>query len=320
MAEIWPSPRRRRTVSLRAMMLLILLAATGLGWRVNRAHSQVRTVASIEKAGGSVWYDYQFDGKQRIANASPWGPVWIRRTLGDEYFQEVTSVTLGDQTTDDLLAEVEHLDGLIEVRLIEADKVNEAGFVSLARLKRLRIVQIWGGKITDVGLAHLAGLQHLETLDFYDTHGITDAAMAQVARMTELQSLILFANTKIAETGFAQIARLPHLRELRIVDSDITDGALICLKNFQTLRVLNLSGNPRISDAGMHYLAGLTGLQALDLAETEVSDSGIRQLRKLQQLRKLNLFRTWVTDAEAARAKAAIPGLIISRDGRSILR
>jgi hypothetical protein len=100
-------------------------------------------------------------------DASPWwAPAWLRRTIGDEYFQEVTRVWFDGETKDDQLAPVEHLDRLLEFELggfIYGEKtVTDAGIAHLRRLKSLRMVKISNAKITDAGLAHLAGLPHLQ--------------------------------------------------------------------------------------------------------------------------------------------------------------
>jgi hypothetical protein len=74
-------------VSLRALMILVLVVAAALGWRVNRAHTQARAVARIKQAGGLVVYDHQFDGTSPYKNRSaPRVPAWLRRMVGDEYF------------------------------------------------------------------------------------------------------------------------------------------------------------------------------------------------------------------------------------------
>ena len=44
---------------------------------------QRRAVAAIRRAGGGVGYDHK---------GRPWAPAWLRKRLGDEFFQEVTSV------------------------------------------------------------------------------------------------------------------------------------------------------------------------------------------------------------------------------------
>ncbi len=185
----------RYTMRLRALMLLIAVAALGLGWRVNRAHTQARAVARIKAAGGEVWYDYELDGDgSRKANASPWAPAQVRRLLGDELFQEVTAVTFRGQTTDDQLASAEDLDRLLEFNLLVPDgdkRVTDAGLAHLRRLRGLRIVRIEDAHVNDAGLGYLADLPHLHELFFLHIDGITEPGWAALAKMTELRELTL---------------------------------------------------------------------------------------------------------------------------------
>ncbi len=43
-------------------MIAILAIGVGLGWRIDRAGRQKRAVARIEKSGGIVLHDFEFDG------------------------------------------------------------------------------------------------------------------------------------------------------------------------------------------------------------------------------------------------------------------
>src|SRR5262245_56417169 len=194
---VMPAPRRRcHAVRLRALILVIAVAACWLGWRVNRAHTQARAVARIRAAGGHVWYDYEFDGDGSVkANASPWAPTRLRRMLGDEYFQEVTKVTFEGRTTDDELATVEDLDRLLEFNLlvpVGQSGVTDAGLAHLRRLENLRAVRMEDAQVNDAGLGYLAGLPHLQELWLMSTGGVTDAGWAHLARMTELRELVLY--------------------------------------------------------------------------------------------------------------------------------
>jgi hypothetical protein len=315
MSEAACSLRPRRTISLRALMFLILVAALWMGWRVNRAHTQARAVTRIKEAGGRILYDYQFDGTLPYKlDASPSAPAWLRRMIGDEYFQEVTAVSLGDQTTDDQLVWLAEFDQLIKVDFSEVDKDAESGFGCLEGLKNLRMIGISGGEITDAGLAHLASLRHLETLYLFDARRITDAGMAHVGKMSTLRNLCLASNTAITDKGVAQIAKLRQLQELHLSGCDFTDSALVYLKDLKSLHKLSLSADRKITDAGLAHLASLTELRELNLSKTDTSDSGLRHLRGLRKLGKLYLYHTWVTDGEAAAAQVDNPGLTISRE------
>ena len=87
-------PRRYR-VSLRAVMLLVLAIAAGLGWRVNRPHTQAagRRPDPPGRWPGPVRLSVRRDLPVQESPA-PRVPAWLRKPLGDEYFREVTACPL----------------------------------------------------------------------------------------------------------------------------------------------------------------------------------------------------------------------------------
>src|SRR4051794_4684008 len=88
--------RRRLKLTLRASMVLVVCVAVLLGWRVNKARQQREAVAAVRRHGGWVHYDYEFVNDKLTPGRQPWGPRWLRRRLGDEYFQEVRSIGFTD--------------------------------------------------------------------------------------------------------------------------------------------------------------------------------------------------------------------------------
>src|SRR5712671_5515615 len=87
--------RLRVRFTLRQVMLLVLVCGAILGWmklRHDRAAAQRRAVAAVRETGGHEAYDYQYSNGEWIKGGKPWSPAWLRRYLGDEYFQEVTSL------------------------------------------------------------------------------------------------------------------------------------------------------------------------------------------------------------------------------------
>jgi hypothetical protein len=64
-----PQPRR---LSLRGLIIVVLLAGGLLGWFVRSARIQRQAVAAIEKAGGSVAYEWDFQNGSPIPNGKPW--------------------------------------------------------------------------------------------------------------------------------------------------------------------------------------------------------------------------------------------------------
>src|SRR5438874_8115 len=90
MSTASPPMRRRLTV----FLLLVLALGLGMGWKANQARPQRLSVAAIKDYGGFVHSDWEFVGDKLTPGRDPWGPRWLRRLLGDEYFQEVAQVSL----------------------------------------------------------------------------------------------------------------------------------------------------------------------------------------------------------------------------------
>jgi hypothetical protein len=105
------------------------------------------------------------------------------------------------------------------------------------------------------GLAILAGLVHLRSLDLSLVH-VTNDGLQHLKGLTQLQELDLWA------TG-------------------ITDSELVSLKGMTHLKSLNL-GARRISDIGLESLKNLTELRSLDLrgSYVTVTEKGVESLQK----------------------------------------
>ena len=92
--------------SLRGLLALLTVFAIWLGVAVNRAREQREAVRAIEAKGGTVQYDWQVSLKRTSMiegfehyqvfrkYGSPSGPAWLRRRIGNDYFQNVVSVEL----------------------------------------------------------------------------------------------------------------------------------------------------------------------------------------------------------------------------------
>ncbi len=85
-----PTPRFQ--FSLRALLVALTLVGVWLGIAVAPAQRQRRAVKAIEAVGGSVEYDWQ--RTEGGSDPFPNGPTWLRRLIGDDYFQSVECVYL----------------------------------------------------------------------------------------------------------------------------------------------------------------------------------------------------------------------------------
>jgi internalin A len=288
--------RKWYVLSLRSAMLLVLACGLWMGWRVNRANDQRRAVAAIRQAGGGVNYDHK---------GRPRAPAWFRKRLGDEFFQEVTSVQFLERSnvTDRDLAPLESLDRLEELA-IHGAPITDSGLEHISNLTELRILSLWETRgISDAGLVHLAKLTKLQTLNLYRC-GITDAGLVHLRRMTDLDSLTL-GQTKVTGPGLSHLGGMSKLRRLFTP----TDGAALThighLRSLQELYAYDTE-SPTPCD-GLAQLAGLKGLSVLILGDSLCSQ-GLTQIAGHTRLTQLAIGGNGVTDAELIRV-AAIKGL-----------
>src|SRR4051812_23498883 len=90
--------RRLLRLSLRGMILLVLGLGLWLGWQARRVRLQREAVAAVEEYGGFVRYDWEFVDGRPATDAAPRVPGWLRRAVGDAYFQEVVEVNMVSAT------------------------------------------------------------------------------------------------------------------------------------------------------------------------------------------------------------------------------
>lgn len=296
-----PAPRRRLLrISLRSAMILIVVFAAWLGVKVHRARTQARSVARIEDAGGIVRYDPPIAGADPPGDVpAPRIPGWVRRSIGEDYFREVTRVSLfatraHPAVTDDVVSPVASLDRLSALNIGDTWKVTDAGLANVSGLTRLRELSLTNmRRITDLGMVHLAGLTGLRKLTL-DLDGITDA-------------------------GLAHIAHLRGLRELNLSGDRLTGAALAHLEGLEGLQTLRIGGVrwESLENDDLSHLAHLTGLRELSVTrQPGITAAGLRHLRGLRRLRRLDLSGTWVSTQAAADLRAEIPGLTVVLVGR----
>ena len=101
--------------SLRLLLAVTAIVAILIGVRGNRARHQKVAVKKITASGGYVLYDwhgghdvYRSEGHlagYAIENESPpeTVPMWIKQTVGEDWFQYVTYVQLDGKAVDDAM-------------------------------------------------------------------------------------------------------------------------------------------------------------------------------------------------------------------------
>ena len=75
----WKSRPRWLRLSVRGLMVLTLIIGGGLGWLGRGARIQRNAVAAIQKAGGTVAYDWEWKSGVYRVGAKPFAPngSWI---------------------------------------------------------------------------------------------------------------------------------------------------------------------------------------------------------------------------------------------------
>lgn len=80
--------RRWLQFSLRTAFVVLTVFAIWLGVIVSRAREQRAAVVEIQKLGGLAYYDWFYQDTE-----GPPGPAWLRRLIGDDFFQDVEMVS-----------------------------------------------------------------------------------------------------------------------------------------------------------------------------------------------------------------------------------
>jgi hypothetical protein len=290
-----PPRRRRLAISVRGLLLLVLLVGVFLGWRVHRAREQQRAARVVRDNGGTLHYDWEFAGGTFTPGGKPPGPAWLRRLLGDEYFQEVAWVSIADtdpmdpenasgRRIDRVLVALRAMDRLRELHL-NGRQLRDAHLARIRDLTSLERLEIWGAvHLTDAGLAHLRGLGHLRSIAINDC-ALTDASLDPLADIPSLEELDLRGN-RLTDAGLGRLSRLSRLRRLRLG-----------------------YGRNAITDRGMESLRGIRSLEVLDLEQTRVGDAGLKSLEGLPDLKEVSTGKSRVTPRGIGQFQSGSPGV-----------
>ena len=213
-----PTSRRSRLprfqFSVRTLLVLITLAALGLGLGV-RAWQRRRDLETIRgEMQGGVSYTFEVDPKtgEFLDDAVPPGPQWLRECVGEPRYEDlfcnVYGIAIGRYVTNPLrrTPPKDELSPITDKHLEQLGKM-------LPRLTRLRALAVaTSSKVTDVGLAHLQGVAQLRILDLNESQ-LTSAGLQYVANSGDLEFLQLRA-TPVDDN----LASLASFRKLKLLD------------------------------------------------------------------------------------------------------
>ncbi len=188
--------------------------------------------------------------------------------------------------TDDTMAGVARMNSLEDLS-IDAKSVTNEGLRKLSPLK-LKRLSLYGIKISDECLATIAQFKSLESLSLRNysrnSDNVGDAGVAHLAGLTKLESLDL-EGTKLTDVGMASLAGLVNLKSLTISDTAVTNDGLKHLAGIRGLTSLHIDAQG-VTDAALVHVAHLTQLERLKLGAIS-SDAAFEQLAKLTSLKQL---------------------------------
>jgi len=204
------------------------------------------------------------------------------------------------QMTDATLEEVSGLEHITTLNLGGSQRVTDAGVRQLARLPRLRHLDLSGTAITDRGMEALGALSALESVSLAWTM-VSDAGVARLSQCERLRNVSL-QGTATGDGALRALAGKAHLSQLRSGNA-VTDAGLALLHEFPAferwqggeaeMAHLSYDAGPNylllrgtFTDRGMAQLEGLDGLFALNLDDRalQVTSLGLAPLVGLPNL------------------------------------
>ena len=104
-------------------------------------------------------------------------------------------------------------------------QLTDLGVAKLAKLTKLRRLDISGAKITPAGLSALKSLPQLERLSLWNCKGLDDSAAPALAAFPKLGNLDL-SYTSIGDATLKTLAALPNLKLLYLTDTKVTPAGV----------------------------------------------------------------------------------------------
>jgi internalin A len=230
-----------------------------------------------------------------------------------------------EQVTDEALQALREIG-----RLCTLDQANERQRLEIlapladevespARDGEIKFLDLSKCPITDAGLAHLKGLDKLETLDLSETK-VTARGLAALKELPKLDDLYL-PDLELSAADLRPLKAHGNI-ELHGADIELTDESLKAFRDEGLLHLLlhkafkvhdldagddpgaddrvewhlNLSDSP-VTDAGLRALKGFHNFTTLELSGTQVTNAGLAELGAHDSLKRLYLDDTHVSDA-----------------------
>lgn len=160
------------------------------------------------------------------------------------------------------------------------DPYDAAFFEHVGHLSTLESLNIISTKFNDDWMPPLAKLTNLKVLRFTNNGKLTDAGMAQLAGLTKLENFS-FVGTQMTGKAYAHFEGFTKLTRVSHRGSLIDDEGLrqLCdhLPNLESLSL----AHAKFTDVGAPHLAKLTKLKGLEVGAAKATSQSLRHIAKL---------------------------------------
>jgi hypothetical protein len=209
----------------------------------------------------------------------------------------------------------------------KTEGIDDDGLKFIGQIGSLEELQIDSARITDAGLAHLAGHKRLARLTFGSCAAICGPGLTNLAWIETLRYLFIY-NAPLKADGVWALASLTQLQELSLMPTDFPSAEMQpadvrVLKHLTHLRTLKIESWTdhtgrrmlALADAEKHLALGnailcaageLPALKHFEMHGVSTSAHGIEALAKLSDLEALSLRPVMLDDC----GRAAIDQLL----------
>ena len=180
---------------------------------------------------------------------------------------------------------------------IIATKLSDEWIAPLGKLTNLKTLRFTNnGKLSDVGLEHLAGLKNLEQFSFVGT-GMQGHVYAKFEGCTRLVR-VSHRGSSIDDEGLQQLCEhLPNLESISLAHAKFTDVGAVHLTKLSKLKRLEI-GTRNATPSCLQHVAKLP-LEYLQLGDGLDTPEGIGLIKSMSTLRSLTLTNSKaLTDAD----------------------
>jgi len=121
-------------------------------------------------------------------------------------------------------------------------QITDLGIAKLAKLKKLRRLDLSGARLTPEGVQMLSALP-LERLSLWASDSLDSGAVSTLARIPTLTSLDL-SYTKIDDQALQHLAKLPNLKQLYLTETQVTPEAVEAFRKQHTRTFVSWARRP----------------------------------------------------------------------------